>query len=935
MARKGLFAALLVILLLAGLFTSQSSGGPSADGPSLEARGALPFHAADGGRTGTLAPAAQPNSITIPNATLGASAYNPGNGLLYVLDGANSTAALVSPSGQVTFISTGGSGPSAIVFDPVDNYTYISNSYSDSVAVLGVYGILAVLHVGTHPVSMAVDTSSGEVYVLNGGSDNISVIGGLSVTSTISLGAQAPPAGYASAVMQNAHTTSSYITYDSANGCIYAVDIFRYVTDVVKGSAVVAVVSTGSAGGYWTTGTGSYLPVSVVADPMNGYVYETNPMAGNLTVVGNSGIIATLHTADYLNGLAYDPALGHVLLLQANGSIGVVDGLRISGNLSAGLEPVSGTFDTAAGRFYIVNRGSSNITLLAPASLNTYAVTISESGLPAGTLWSAGVDGLTEAANSTSFSFALANGTYSYSIQEVQAAGGEAYLPGSFSGSLAIAGAPVFLNVTFSLHPAYNHTFRESGLPSGTSWWINTSTGISRESQGSALNITVPGGLYTYEAQTGSRSWYAPAGSFDVTGGQNETNVTFTLFENTLDVSIWDYNVSQSPYPSSIPLPVYLNFSDGQSYEAVWNASSPPAFLQVMLPNGTYGYSLSALSGRISGILSGITYVNEAFASVFSLPGGASSIASYEPPGSHITATGLLSQTLVHALFTEHGLPAGSAWNLTIQGSFAGIRYNSSVGYGFGEPVSTQYGVYLFNGTYSFMARSQDRHFHAVYATFTVNTAAGQSPGSVSTLNFSVTFTPVLYPLSVSESGLPSGYSWSLRLGNTTYTSTGQSITLSLPYGDYQYSFNNSSLYYPQTPSGSIAVDGPAVISVSYYEFAQIIGIIGQPAIPSSLPLTYDVAVTVNGAAIQYSGGYFNLYVTAGYYNVTFSAPSGVEHFNLTLGPGQTAVLTYHPARGAPYPHAWGLLLPALLAAAAAVEAVLIAALVRKGRVRL
>ena len=55
-----------------------------------------------------------------------------------------------------------------------------------------------------------------------------------------------------------------------------------------------------------------------------------------------------------------------------------------------------------------------------------------------------------------------------------------------------------------------------------------------------------------------------------------------------------------------------------------------------------------------------------------------------------------------------------------------------------------------------------------------------------------------------SENGLPGGDRWSVVVNGTAYSSTNSTITVDLPYGDYNYSVRTPAFYAAQNPTGRV-----------------------------------------------------------------------------------------------------------------------------------
>ena len=177
-------------------------------------------------------------------------------------------------------------------------------------------------------------------------------------------------------------------------------------------------------------------------------------------------------------------------------------------------------------QYKVAGNAELNVSLLSTnvASLNasvnttTYQVTFTEAGLPAGTSWyvnlSNGID--SGAITGASYSFLLANGTYSYSI-------------GSVSGYTA---SPASGSITFTpvkVASKYTVTFTEAGLPAGTSWYVNLSNGIdSGAINGTSYTFLLANGTYTYTVGLVSAYQASPNnGTIIVAGASQNVSITF------------------------------------------------------------------------------------------------------------------------------------------------------------------------------------------------------------------------------------------------------------------------------------------------------------------------------------------------------------------------------------------------------------------------
>jgi hypothetical protein len=170
----------------------------------------------------------------------------------------------------------------------------------------------------------------------------------------------------------------------------------------------------------------------------------------------------------------------------------------------------------------------------------TYNTTFTESGLPSGTLWTVFVTPTVGDANCTVSGTSCSNvashstttttlvfpevyGTYVYTVStadpDYSARG----------GSFDVDGGPGGITLKFAL-TVYSVSFTESGLPSGTAWFVNLTGGVSHAGvSGSPIGFEEANGTWGYTLGSANTSWFGPTGSFTVDGAATTETVTFTL----------------------------------------------------------------------------------------------------------------------------------------------------------------------------------------------------------------------------------------------------------------------------------------------------------------------------------------------------------------------------------------------------------------------
>ena len=622
--------------------------------------------------------------------------------------------------------------------------------------------------------------------------------------------------------------------------------------------SVTLAGSTRSSSGspvQFTEGNGSY---AFSIGRVSGYT--ASPSSGTVTVNG----------ASVTQAVAFSPsavATYSVTFTEAGLPSGTAWSLTLSGSPGSGSAPGSITFNEPNGTYsysigsvagYTASPSSGSATVsgadvsqaitFTPIPPTTYAVTFTETGLPSGTEWSVTVSGSTVSALApAAASLSEANGTYSYTVGSVAG-----YTASPSSGSVTVNGAAVTETITFTPSAAtmYAVTLTESGLPSGTAWsaMLNGVTG-GASAPGSIMFSESNG---TYSFTIGSVVGYTAnpsSGSVTVNGAA----VTQTIVFSSSTAPVYPVTFTESGLPSGTAWSVMLG--------GVPEGASAPASIVFDEPNGTYSYTVGSIAGYTASPSSGSVTVNGA---------AVTQTATFSP----VSAGGYYAVTL-----TSQGLPAGSGgWALDVVNSaysFYGLLYESGSTAVFELPNGTYYAsASSFNSNYTTSPPSHE---------FNV-TGAPESEVFV--------FTPIPppsgYPVTFSESGLPSGTSWYASLYNEATGSsqeksgTGSTITLLEPNGTYYFGVGASG-YAANPGSGILTVDGAGV--TQSIQFTRVV-----------TPATYTITFTETGLA---SGDYWSVTsegTTSAYApnSIVFSSLSNGTYSFTASAPGYSA----NPASG-------------------------------------
>ncbi|MCL4323690.1 MAG: hypothetical protein M1498_04525 [Candidatus Thermoplasmatota archaeon] len=316
--------------------------------------------------------------------------------------------------------------------------------------------------------------------------------------------------------------------------------------------------------------------------------YAPSSHSGGFTLNGNSStIFTTFNTVNYT-----------VTFNESNLPSGTKWYVNITGQPGSGaitgssytVSLINGSYSytvQSQGRIYHASPGSFSVNgLITSNSVSVsfskvkYTVTFTESNLPSGTAWYVNLSNgdKSGAITGTSYSFSLINGSYSYTIgttDKIYHASG-----GSFSAN----GNAVQVPIAFS-KVKYTVTFTETGLLSGTAWYMNLSNGQSLSSSTNTISFSASNGSYTYTIATSDKI-YEPSsqsGSFPMNGSSVSSAVTFSLARYTV-------TFKESGLPSNATW--YVNLSNGMKSGAISGTS-----YTFNLPNGTYSYTLGNLTG--------------------------------------------------------------------------------------------------------------------------------------------------------------------------------------------------------------------------------------------------------------------------------------------------------------------------------------------------
>jgi hypothetical protein len=210
-------------------------------------------------------------------------------------------------------------------------------------------------------------------------------------------------------------------------------------------------------------------------------------------------------------------------------------------------------------------------------------------------------------------------------------------------------------------------------------------------------------------------------------------------------------------------------------------------------PNGTYNYSIGAVSGYTSNVTKGNVTVNATSANI----------------SIRFTPTPALNHTVA---FREMGLPVGTKWSVTLNGTSLN---STDANVTFAVP----------NGTYHYVV--------GTITGFTANNTSGPllvKGTNVTvwigfTMNVTSPIMPPAFPVEFVESGLATGAVWVAVLNGTAVSSANSTVDFDVPNGTLSFTIAPLVGYTSSPSSGTVMVaGGPVSESITFTPAASSVG---------------------------------------------------------------------------------------------------------------
>jgi YVTN family beta-propeller protein len=596
-------------------------------------------------------------SITLSNPSWGLTLDGRRN-VLYAPDALNSSLCVVNLTSRSVGVNLGANAALGGVYDPAADTVLIA-AWSQLLVFNGSSSVLSkTIVLATEPATMLYDPANGDLYVTDLANDWVWVIDSTddAVVAHISVGAWPWAA-----------------SLDSASGRLYVAN---------EASWTISVIDTGTNRVLATWGCG-YTPGSLAIDDTNNTLFEGNAAytddiwVYNLTTgapVGHIGVNATA------TSLLYDPLNDNLYVGSNLAEIAVY-------NASSYLPVASVPFGVESAQYYdsalglALDMKDDQVFFLGMAQNESAVWQIDGpsnrlvASLPLNQSVGRGADCLDELNGRL---LVLTGGNELFWVNDSSlSVEAESTLPGSpidvavgtGSGTAYVSDwvhGTIYVLAPNPVHPFdYNVTFRESGLPLGTSWSVLLDGGAMIGTS-SSLSFGVASGTYPFSIGL-LPGYRATPSTGVVTVSNGDPSPIVIVFTST---SVFGIVFEEVGLPAGMGWSVAM----GGYVE-----SGVARDLTIFEPNGTYAFEIQTSPGFTTSFFGAVTVAgaNVSVAIVFALltfpvlieelglPAGANWAASVAPLGNN-SNQGPLEQSGSGSSFTFH--LANGSYGLTVSG---------------------------------------------------------------------------------------------------------------------------------------------------------------------------------------------------------------------------------------------------------------------------
>ncbi len=592
-----------------------------------------------------------------------------------------------------------------------------------------------------------------------------------------------------------------------------------------RASAPTPVTSPFGPVGYVNSGSE---PIQLAYDSGRGEIYVSDENVSNVSVLSATthALVATIPVGSYPFGLAYDPRMGEVFVAnQASANVSVINDTShtVSATISlfTGAVPIGVAYDPNTREVWVSTFNGVIAQYADSNNTEVSYVTLPPSVGPAAMAYDSGRHEVFVTLLNVSYVVAfpdtnLANytaiivGTRPIALA-YDSAKGWVYVANQGSNYISVINDTT--DVPFSNQIGY------VGQPSGLAYDRGDGY-IFATSQNTSLTTVIADATNTQVASIpnylGSVSWGVAWDPARQTGYVADSGLGIVeVFGRVFPVTF-----TATDLPAGTPFEVWINGSSSEygAQATEWYTSA--STFAATTPNGSYDFTVIPPKMFVP-----------------------------HPGAGPLTISGAgVAQTIAFAeefnvTFTETGLPSGTSWSVTLNGSVGHSTTDTVV-----FPAT--------NGSYDYTLGGISNYEGSPTSGSVLVTGAA--------VGRSIAFAQV-YPLWFNETGLPSGSSWTVTLvgtgsssGTLTNTSTAASIEFLVSpgyHGDFTISRPSGFMAQPETGTVStLATGAPATSTISFTPDLKVDSFSATPStVTVGAQLTLRVTVSGGLAPLTYA----------------------------------------------------------------------------------
>ncbi len=649
-------------------------------------------------------------------------------------------------------------------------------------------GVVGNFSTGPSPLGMLFDPQNDHLYVALSGENAVGVydLNGTQVGAI--------PVG----------SDPRFLALDPSHGALY-------VTNRLSDN--VSVINVTNATVVGSVDVGLY-PVGIDFDPANGYLYVadsgllatwdyTPPVTtpGQVTVINtaDNSVVTTLTVGSDTRQLSYDPLNGLVYVTNYGfGNLTVINTTTntVTGQvfIGVGLAPSQPSVDTANGDLYIADNDPSGSVFVYDPANGSFVARVPVGAYPARPLY--------------------------------DPANGLVYVGNEFSGNVSVistANNTIVGSFPAGDYPAALAADPAAGLLFVGNWFSNDTTVVNTSAPGGGVDVLGPGTTSSNVSTEGGGTIFlgVPQGTYAFSvgpvAGFAASPESGTVRVNGSAIAV---PIDFGPTPNAT---LEFSVTAGLARGALWSVtlggtteSSRGSEITFTAPVGAHPYAISGPSGT----------------RVVDLP--ITGVAVLDPGSTVAPLT--FARNPTHLLrFVEHGLSPGTSWCVTV-----GTLYCS-------ETSAIRVGN-LPAGSYTYEVDTAGSATILAKIGATVVPLAGVLRVSSANVVVTVSFTHP-YPVTFTESGLPTGTSWSLKVAGMVYTTSGSTIAVGLTNGSHAVSVGREAGYrHLLRPSPVRVLGAPLNVTVEFVPL-RVAATVAAPARGASALADADRALSEVAAA--------------------------------------------------------------------------------------